>query len=779
MLTISKPLSGPVAVEYYENEYADPAEEGHDEEMTREGEWVGRLAADWDLRGAVGSANFALLCDGRHPLSGEQLVRHVPPKSYANFYGEPVTTLGHRAGYDATFSAPKSVSLTALVGGDRRVSASHRTAAATAFNILEEYAQARGRPAETTGRLVSARFEHALARPDRALKYAAPQLHTHLLVFNVTAREDGATRALQPFELYRAQRLATAVYRASLAHSLRGLGYEVTRDARTGAPEVAGFTREYLEASSPRRAEVTRGAEEMRARLAQVGASIRRGAGLLHAAAHAGRAGKNFDPALMRERHLEMDTRFGGQARLAVARALERGPSLVTDEQASRAAAAEAVAATLAEAVAGGTRSDARRLLADALGRDPGAAPFEAVRRVFDERVARGDFGAVLSERAAAGRVRPQKAARAEPEHIKAILDEGRPSQSIQAARVSGAAAGQGRREAASARLTAAGLKARLEEMRARGLVTEEAGAGERRRAVAARYCEEAGRALVVSPAATEREELNRLVRSELRERGRLADDEVVLRVYVEPEGGGGAVPRAEDFTPGEDVVRFGRASKAYGVGAGDYGRVVATTDRGRDTVTTIALAGGREITYRPDKLLSARRYREAELRLAEGDRVRFGAPLAKHGVPAGALGTVAAIGDRALTVRTDSGRAVALATEAPHHLDYGYAAPQPPASGPPLDLLLYNAEAREAVSPHALRALAATLSRGGRETLVFTDSFDGLCAAVAGRAAPEMNTERSAGETIPAAAERGADYEGGKNARARRGPEHGLEISI
>jgi hypothetical protein len=319
-----------------------------------------------------------------------------------------------------------------------------------------------------------------------------------------------------------------------------------------------------------------------------------------------------------------------------------------------------------------------------------------------------------------------------------------------------------------------------LEEMRARGLVTEEVGAGERRRAVAARYCEEAGRALVVvSPAATEREELNRLVRRELRARGRLADDEVVLKVYVEREGGGGAVPRAEDFTPGEDVVRFGRASKAYGVGAGDYGRVVATTaDRVRDTIT-VALAGGREITYRPDNLPSARRYREAELRLAEGDRVRFGAPLAKHGVPAGTLGTVAAIGDRALTVRTDSGRAVSLSTEAPHHLDYGYAAPQPPASGPPLDLLLYNAEAREAVGPHALRALAATLSRGGRETLVFTDSFDGLCAAVTGRAAPEMRVERSVGETIPAAAERGADYEGGKNARARRGPEHGLEISI
>jgi hypothetical protein len=316
--------------------------------------------------------------------------------------------------------------------------------------VLEECAQARGRPAETTGRIVAARFEHALARPDRDSAYAAPQLHTHLLVFNVTAREDGATRALQPFELYRAQRLATAVYRASLAHSLRGLGYEVARDARTGAPEVAGFTREYLEASSPRRAEVARTAEEMRDRLARDGAAVRCGAGLLHAAAHAGRAGKEFDPALMRERHLEMDARFGGQARIAVARALERGPSLVTDEQAAR-AAEEAVAAMLAEAVAVGTRRDARGLLADVLGRDPGAAPFEAVRRAFDERLARGDFGPVLGGRDA-GRVRSPKITRAEPAKAEALLEEGRSSRSIEAARVSGAAAASGRSRPAARR---------------------------------------------------------------------------------------------------------------------------------------------------------------------------------------------------------------------------------------------------------------------------------------------------------------------------------------
>ena len=73
----------------------------------------------------------------------------------------------------------------------------------------ERYVQARiGRnhPAETTGRWVAAAFEHDSARPVDG--YAAPQLHTHVVFFNVTERDDGETRALQPRELYRTQQYA-------------------------------------------------------------------------------------------------------------------------------------------------------------------------------------------------------------------------------------------------------------------------------------------------------------------------------------------------------------------------------------------------------------------------------------------------------------------------------------------------------------------------------------------------------------------------------------------
>ena len=104
----------------------------------------------------------------------------------------------HRAGWDATFSAPKSVSLTALVGGDDRVREAHRNAVTTALSELERYTQARiggNNPAETTGKFVAAKFEHDTARPVDG--YAAPQLHTHAVIFNITERPMAAAARLQ------------------------------------------------------------------------------------------------------------------------------------------------------------------------------------------------------------------------------------------------------------------------------------------------------------------------------------------------------------------------------------------------------------------------------------------------------------------------------------------------------------------------------------------------------------------------------------------------------
>ena len=144
------------------------------------------------LLGPVEAEQFARLSEGQHPHTEAQLVRHQVSRTYEGGGGKEVTTAEHRAGWDATFSAPKSVSLTALVGGDDRVRQVHRESVRAALAELERYTQARignVHAPETTGKFVVATFEHDTARPVDG--YAAPQLHTHAVIFNVTERDNG------------------------------------------------------------------------------------------------------------------------------------------------------------------------------------------------------------------------------------------------------------------------------------------------------------------------------------------------------------------------------------------------------------------------------------------------------------------------------------------------------------------------------------------------------------------------------------------------------------
>src|SRR5688572_28113189 len=228
MLTISPPLSSRQAQTYHAEEFTSRSQAYYTEDEQVRGEWQGRLALHFGLRGSVRAEDFARLSEGRDPRTGEALVSQRLPHQYKTADGKTTKTMGHRAGWDATFSAPKSVSLTALVGGDSRVRQAHRDAVRVAVNQLEAYVEARiggNRPAQRTGNWVVAKFEHDTSRPVDG--YPAPQLHTHVVFFNMTRTRDGSFRALQPQELFRSQQFATAAYRAELAWRLRDLGYEL------------------------------------------------------------------------------------------------------------------------------------------------------------------------------------------------------------------------------------------------------------------------------------------------------------------------------------------------------------------------------------------------------------------------------------------------------------------------------------------------------------------------------------------------------------------------
>ena len=383
MLTISKPLSASQVRTYHEREFASERQNYWSRDQHGHSEWQGKLAEQWGLSGPVGNEHFARLTEGQHPETEAQLVRHQVSKTYEGRFGKEVTSVEHRAGWDATFSAPKSVSLTALVGGDERVREAHRESVRVALAELEKYTQARIgniHAPETTGKFVAATFEHDTARPVDG--YAAPQLHTHAVIFNVTERDNGQTRALQPQELFASQRIATSVYRSELAMRLQGLGYELER-GKHGQPEIKGYTKEYLEASSPRR-------EQIKDHLREMGID---GAGAAQVAAHRTRDSKELlSPEEGLARHRELAAQYGHQADRVVAEARERGQRHVYEPDRI---AQQAVTYARDHLFERSAVLDRRDILEAALNRGMGETTYAHVRQEFAQRAARGEFRTV------------------------------------------------------------------------------------------------------------------------------------------------------------------------------------------------------------------------------------------------------------------------------------------------------------------------------------------------------------------------------------------------
>ena len=385
MLTISKPLSAGQAQTYHQKEFTSKEQNYWSQRGVIVGEWQGRLAAQLGLAGAVSAEDFGKLSQGQHPETGEQLVRQRASYEYQDADGKTVKTMEHRAGWDATFSAPKSVSLTALVGGDDRVREAHRESVTTALEQLEYYTQARiggNHPPETTGKFIAAKFEHDTARPVDG--YVAPQLHTHAVVFNLTERENGQPRAIQPQSLFASQQFATAVYQSELTYRLKDLGYEITV-GRSGAPEIKGYTQEYLDASSPR-------SQQIREYMERTGRSGREAAEI---AAHSTRDRKEVhSPGEVMAAHRKLAADFGHQADAVVRAARERQqhhekPTNSVDR------VRESLTFSRDKNFEREAVVDERVLIRDGLRRGMGDVTYAQVRGNLNARIASGEFQTV------------------------------------------------------------------------------------------------------------------------------------------------------------------------------------------------------------------------------------------------------------------------------------------------------------------------------------------------------------------------------------------------
>ena len=413
MLNISKPLSSGQAQTYHAKEFTSAEQNYWKQGDTILGEWHGKLAGKFGLAGAVGANEFARLTEGQHPHTTEQLVRHRVVQEYEGADGKTIAPVEHRAGWDATFSAPKSVSLTALVGGDDRVRDAHREAVNVALNELERYTQARiggNHVAETTGQFVAAKFEHDTARPVDG--YAAPQLHTHTVIFNMTEREDGSTRALQPQGLFDSQQFATAVYQSQLTYQLRNLGYEIEA-GRSGAPEIKGYSQEYLDASSPR-------SQQIREHLERTGYQ---GPEAAQIAAHSTRDKKEIHtPAEVLAAHRQIAAEFGNQADKVVTQARQRvhGQAEERSPDMPELRAREAVTYARDRSFEREAVTDERDIFRDALRRGMGETTYPQVRANFEARVASGEFQTVLGQKHETGRqFTTQETIRAERDVIR------------------------------------------------------------------------------------------------------------------------------------------------------------------------------------------------------------------------------------------------------------------------------------------------------------------------------------------------------------------------
>jgi conjugative relaxase-like TrwC/TraI family protein len=244
MLSIGKLGAG--QERYYTEKVAEGAEDYYSGEGEAEGRWIGRAAAELGLDGKVEPDELTAMLTGRNPVTGEPLgLKSAPGR-------EPVP------GFDLTFSAPKSVSLTWALGGhpvSGQVMEAHRAAVEAALSYMERSAcwARRGKGGRT---FVPGAGFLAAAYVHRSSRAGDPQLHTHVLVANATLGPDGRWSRLYHPAIYEHARTASYLYAAHLRHELTmRLGVE-WEPVRNGLADIRGFSTEELRTFSTRRAEI-------------------------------------------------------------------------------------------------------------------------------------------------------------------------------------------------------------------------------------------------------------------------------------------------------------------------------------------------------------------------------------------------------------------------------------------------------------------------------------------------------------------------------------------
>lgn len=214
--------------------------------------WHGQLASVLGYTGAIQEQDF------------ESLINGIDNKDVPRF---EIQSGGkghiHTAGVDLTFSAPKSVSIAGLILDDQRIIEAHNKAVDETLNYVEKnYTCVRIHEGdkvttEFTGNLLAAKFQHISSRE------LDPQLHTHCLVMNFTAKGNGDIKAMDFGDIYDAKMMLGQMYRSELAANLRGLGYEIDADSK-GLFEIKGMPDNLIKEFSIRSEQIQQRYEELK-----------------------------------------------------------------------------------------------------------------------------------------------------------------------------------------------------------------------------------------------------------------------------------------------------------------------------------------------------------------------------------------------------------------------------------------------------------------------------------------------------------------------------------
>ena len=236
---------------YYEKDGYYASEDPEHREASA---WAGKGADALGLAGPVDPDVFRAVLEGKVPDgSGRELGRR-----------DRDGKLLHRPGRDVTLSAPKSVSLAALVGGDSRVVDVHDRAVQATLAWIEGNAAETRMKDPATGRMVREGGQKTVAATFRhdTSRNLDPQLHTHAVIANMVQDGDGRWRSMANEKLYESKMLIGAIYRSELARGLSRLGYGIEKTHADGRFEIGGVSRETIDAFSTRRAEIEAGMAE-------------------------------------------------------------------------------------------------------------------------------------------------------------------------------------------------------------------------------------------------------------------------------------------------------------------------------------------------------------------------------------------------------------------------------------------------------------------------------------------------------------------------------------